>query len=139
MVRNPVTAQAAMSKAGELTSRAISAETMKMPEPIIEPVTSMVELVRPRPLTNSRSGELSVLATTGLPSTLNRPPGGSSQWLVTGIRPQDFTLECAKIPLLIFGDPVSDRISPQPSPHPPRSPSGSFHGLSRRLPPAPYG
>src|SRR5216684_8384923 len=74
MVRNPVTTHAPISNAGEPTSRAISAETMKMPDPIIDPVTSMVELVRPRPLTNSRSGELSVLVTTGLASTLNRPP-----------------------------------------------------------------
>ncbi len=49
------TAQAAISSAGESTSRAISAETMKMPEPIIEPMTSMVALVRPRPLTSSLS------------------------------------------------------------------------------------
>src|SRR5579872_7071405 len=53
MVRNPVTAQAAINKTGEPTSRAISAETRKIPEPIIEPITSMVELVRPRPWTNS--------------------------------------------------------------------------------------
>ena len=34
---------------------AISAETIKMPEPIMEPMTSMVALVRPRPFTNSLS------------------------------------------------------------------------------------
>ena len=34
---------------------AISAETIKMPEPIMEPITSMVALVRPRPLTSSLS------------------------------------------------------------------------------------
>ena len=55
MVMNPVTTQAAMSSAGELTSRAISAETMKMPEPIMEPMTSVVALVRPRPLIHSLS------------------------------------------------------------------------------------
>src|ERR1039457_5956268 len=55
MVMNPMTTQAAMSSAGELTSRAISAETMKMPEPIMEPMTSVVELVRPRPLIHSLS------------------------------------------------------------------------------------
>ena len=53
MVMNPVTSQAAMSSAGESTSRPISAETMKMPEPIIEPMTRVVALVRPRPLTHS--------------------------------------------------------------------------------------
>src|ERR1019366_8298684 len=55
MVMNPVTTQAAMSSAGELTSRAISAETMKMPEPIMEPMTRVVALVRPRPLIHSLS------------------------------------------------------------------------------------
>src|ERR1035437_4011631 len=55
MVMNPVTTQAAMSSAGESTSRAISAETMKMPEPIMEPMTSVVALVRPRPLIHSLS------------------------------------------------------------------------------------
>ena len=49
------TTQAPISRAGELTSREISAETIKMPEPIIEPITSMVALVRPRPLTSSLS------------------------------------------------------------------------------------
>ena len=57
MVMNPVTTQAAMSNTGESTSRAISAETMKMPEPIMEPMTSVVALVRPRPLTHSLSLE----------------------------------------------------------------------------------
>src|SRR5260370_42485146 len=99
MVRNPVTAQAPISKAGEPTSRAISAETMKMPEPIIEPVTSIVELVRPRPLTNSRSpDEVSGLARAWLVSMLNRPPGGA-------FRPNAFPLDGATLPLLIGGEP----------------------------------
>ncbi len=55
MVMNPATAHAPISSAGESTSRAISAETIKMPEPIIDPMTSMVALVRPRPLTSSLS------------------------------------------------------------------------------------
>ena len=55
MVMKPVTSQAPISSAGESTSRAISADTMKMPEPIIEPITSMVALVRPSPLTSSLS------------------------------------------------------------------------------------
>ena len=57
MVMNPVTSQAAMSSAGESTRRAISAETMKMPEPIMDPMTSVVALVRPRPFTHSVSLE----------------------------------------------------------------------------------
>jgi hypothetical protein len=44
-----------MSNPGEFTSRPISAETMKMPEPIMEPMTSVVALVRPKPLTSSLS------------------------------------------------------------------------------------
>ncbi len=55
MVRKPVTTQAPISSAGEATSREISAETIKMPEPIMEPITSMVALVRPRALTSSLS------------------------------------------------------------------------------------
>ena len=57
MVRKPVTSQAPISSAGEPPSREISAETMKMPEPIIEPITSIVPLVSPSPLTNSFSLE----------------------------------------------------------------------------------
>ena len=41
-VRTPVTTQASSSQPGLPTSRAMSAETMKMPEPIIEPTTTMV-------------------------------------------------------------------------------------------------
>src|SRR5277367_865808 len=58
MVIKPVTSHAAISNAGEFTSRDISEDTMKIPEPIIEPITSMVALVRPRPLTNSLSCRL---------------------------------------------------------------------------------
>ena len=41
----------------------MSAETMKMPEPIMEPMTSVVALVRPSPLTSSCSvGRLGLCA-----------------------------------------------------------------------------
>jgi hypothetical protein len=53
MVIKPVTAQARIRRAGDSTSLAISAETMKIPEPIIEPITREVALVRLIPLTNS--------------------------------------------------------------------------------------
>jgi hypothetical protein len=36
-----------------LTSRAISADTIKMPEPIMDPMTRVVALVSPSPFTNS--------------------------------------------------------------------------------------
>src|SRR5207248_5784573 len=74
MVRNPVISHAPINNAGEPTSREISAETRKIPDPIIEPITSMVELVRPRPLTNSRSDVLVVSTVGGFVSTLNYPP-----------------------------------------------------------------
>src|ERR1700751_3180394 len=57
MVKKPVSSHAASSSAGESTSRAISADTMKMPEPIIEPITMVVALMGPIPLTNSVSLE----------------------------------------------------------------------------------
>ena len=53
IVIKPVTSHAPISSAGELTSRAISADTIKMPEPIIDPMTRVVALVSPSPFTNS--------------------------------------------------------------------------------------
>ena len=44
----PVIIHEASSQPGLPTLRAISAETMKMPEPIIDPATSMVESNSPR-------------------------------------------------------------------------------------------
>jgi len=43
MVSTPVTTHAPSSSAGESVPRAMSASTMKMPEPIIDPMTSAVE------------------------------------------------------------------------------------------------
>jgi hypothetical protein len=40
---------------GEPTCREMSEETMKMPEPIIEPATSIVESSKPSPRTNFSS------------------------------------------------------------------------------------
>src|SRR5512140_2241992 len=53
---NAVTAHVMISSEGELTCRAMSADTMKMPEPIIEPMTMAVELGRPSPRINSAPG-----------------------------------------------------------------------------------
>ena len=39
----PATSQATSSQPGLPTLRAMSADTMKMPEPIIEPTTTIVE------------------------------------------------------------------------------------------------
>src|ERR1700747_2583644 len=121
---NPVTHQAPLNHPGELTSRLISADTIKMPEPIIEPITSMVALVRPRAFTNSVScweWTSQSLGTGGggcLMSVLRAPPDGwSDRQSPLGIRAvlpveitpgafanacgHDFNPESGKIPLLI--------------------------------------
>jgi len=49
----PVTIQVQFKSEGEPTSRAISADTIKMPEPIMLPITNAIALARPIPLTNS--------------------------------------------------------------------------------------
>jgi hypothetical protein len=50
----PETTHAMSSQKGEFTVREISAATMKIPDPIIEPATSMVASVSVSALTNSR-------------------------------------------------------------------------------------
>src|SRR5690348_3836030 len=55
-VITPVTNQAASSQKGEPRLRDMLAETMKMPEPIIEPATSIVASVSVIALTNSEPG-----------------------------------------------------------------------------------
>jgi hypothetical protein len=52
-VITPVTIHAASSQNGEPRLRAMLAETMKMPDPIIEPATSIVASVSVIALTNS--------------------------------------------------------------------------------------
>jgi hypothetical protein len=54
MVTTPATTHAMRSQNGEPTVRLMSAETMKIPEPIMEPATSMVASVSVIALTNSR-------------------------------------------------------------------------------------
>jgi hypothetical protein len=59
----PETTHAIKSQNGEPTDRAISADTMKIPDPIIEPATSMVASVSVNALTNSRDdGAVSAVA-----------------------------------------------------------------------------
>src|SRR5947208_3253675 len=62
----PVTSHATSSQPGLPMSRAICAETMKMPEPIIEPMTTMVESYRPSPRLNSVSSVVAAVAAVGL-------------------------------------------------------------------------
>src|SRR3954469_4541663 len=52
----PVNIHATSRKSGETTLRAMSADTMKIPEPIIEPATSIVASVSVMALTNSDCG-----------------------------------------------------------------------------------
>src|SRR2546423_6886514 len=54
MVTTPETTHAISSQNGEFTVREISADTMKIPDPIIEPATSMVASVSVSALMNSR-------------------------------------------------------------------------------------
>src|SRR5258706_2690755 len=51
-VSNPLMNRAAGSRPVDAVWRAISAETMKIPEPIIAPTKIMVESNKPRPRTN---------------------------------------------------------------------------------------
>src|SRR5206468_11464074 len=53
--------QATSSQPGLPMSRAICADTMKMPEPIIEPTTTMVESYRPSPRLNSVSSSVAAV------------------------------------------------------------------------------
>jgi hypothetical protein len=63
MVTTPETTHAISSQKGEITVREISAETMKIPDPIIEPATSIVASVSVSALMNSRDdGAVSALA-----------------------------------------------------------------------------
>ena len=89
-----------------------------MPEPIIEPITSMVALVSPRPFTSSWSS-----VECGCPQSLAGSPGLGWSWCqcsrasvdlraLTGhtlphlcrIEARDFTPICEKIPLPMCGD-----------------------------------
>src|SRR6185436_5533382 len=50
-VKAAATTQVTMSRPGDCVWRAMSAETIKIPDPIMEPMTSVVASSRPRPLT----------------------------------------------------------------------------------------
>ena len=63
MVTTSATTHAINSQNGEPTVRLMSAETMKIPDPIIEPATSIVASVSVIALTNSRDdGAVSAVA-----------------------------------------------------------------------------
>src|SRR5216110_1342485 len=77
IVITPVAIHAISSQKGELTVREISAETMKMPDPIIEPATSIVASVSVSALTNSRDdgavSAVAVVVANALPLLLGLP------------------------------------------------------------------
>src|SRR4051812_24271750 len=93
IVTTPETNQAIKSQKGEFTVRAMSADTMKMPDPIMDPETSIVASVRVIALTNSRDdGGVSavvVVVVNALPLmpgfALCSPPGQRAE--VTRERP----------------------------------------------------
>ncbi len=60
-VTMPDTPQTTSSRPGLRTSRRISAETMKIPEPIIDPTTRAVASSREIALTNSVCGLVAVM------------------------------------------------------------------------------
>src|SRR4051812_30611931 len=75
IVTTPETTHAINSQKGEPMVREMSAETMKIPEPIIEPATSIVASVNVSALTNSRddvavSAPVAVVAVKALPQAL---------------------------------------------------------------------
>ena len=69
-----VSSQTTSSQNGEPMVRPMSADTMKMPEPIIDPATSMVASVNVRARTNSWRPLLCNVAASGKAATLSIPP-----------------------------------------------------------------
>ncbi len=80
MVSTPVSSQATSSQPGLPIQRAISADTMKMPEPIIDPMTTIVASNRPRRRLNSvsrpASGGAAGLSVVSEASAMNAPVCG---------------------------------------------------------------
>src|SRR5215813_13351523 len=77
IVRKPATAQANSNQPGAPLSRADSADVIKMPEPIIDPITIMVASTGPSPRTKP------VGEAVGCPGTLTASPTGNSFSLIS--------------------------------------------------------
>ncbi len=73
-----VTSHTSSNKPGLLTWRAMSAETMKMPEPTIEPTTSMVASRSPRTRNRGLDSEAGALCEPGWLALMERDVGPSS-------------------------------------------------------------
>src|SRR5262249_27130 len=71
IVSTPASAQATSNQPGEATNREDSADTRKIPEPIIEPITIIVASRRLRPRTSRRLGSL----VDWLVAAIRKPPG----------------------------------------------------------------
>src|SRR5512132_4094520 len=88
IVRTPAIAQAASSQPPEPSTRALFAETMKMPDPIIEPTTSVVASSNPMPRTSwgfkkgaKRGGAAASSRRSGRREPSRRRPGrGRARW-----------------------------------------------------------
>src|ERR1043166_3825499 len=70
-VSNPVTIQTTSNQPGEPTWRAMMDETIKIPEPIIEPATSIVESNNPNPLTSFSSATDASVTALAISNPLN--------------------------------------------------------------------
>src|SRR5438874_170421 len=70
-VSNPVTIQTTSNHPGDPTWRAMIDETMKIPEPIIDPATSMVESNKPSPLTSFSSATGASVTALGISNPLD--------------------------------------------------------------------
>src|SRR5215472_16298579 len=70
-VSNPVTIQTTSNHPGEPTWRPMIDETMKIPEPIIDPATSMVESNKPSPLTSFSSATGASVTAVGISNPLD--------------------------------------------------------------------
>jgi hypothetical protein len=70
IVITAVMIQAAIKSAGESTNREISAETINMPDPIMDPITMQVAPYSPSPWTNCPGAAAGVVAAESDPAEL---------------------------------------------------------------------
>src|SRR5438445_2032149 len=71
-VSAPVISHTTKSHPGEPTCRAMSADTIKIPEPIMDPATIIVESKRPSPRTNLASSVVTFVASSAIGSLYQR-------------------------------------------------------------------
>ena len=87
----PAASQASMSQRGDPTVREISAETMKIPDPIMDPATSIVASVSVRALTKppddawasprlGHAAHVYIVSARGIYIRAARQPGTEARW-----------------------------------------------------------